>query len=528
LRVPIERPLRWDRLLIVATILLYLALGGYLSRALVTWDDETAYVALGRLAVTGEISLYQDDLTGQRMPLPFYVIGASQVMFGRNLWAARLISLLLGVCVVGITIASARSLGGELSGVLAGLLLVTQGVIVGYYATATYHALTASILMASVLVLLKKNIPWRCALGMGIASLLFVTRTNMFPVVPFFFVWAVLGAQSHLERLAIVAVTAAPPGAFFLSDPRHLKLLAHVPILHRFVDPLGYRSIISFWAFRPASLGNQLWSFPLFARRYESWTLAAAGLAIAATGLAARRADGDGWTVRGPIAILAGLALWLLVWHYVIFRLNFKLVLAYFPDFAPLIAVLLGIGFASLLRRAGGHPILRVVLVVALAGSLTVSVLVVRHPLMPQPVPQPFRNDAIQQLDRAAAQLRVLIPEGERVFIFGQPITAYLAGLDAPLQHVMSPGGTLAPAGSNQRVVEKSGVWGLVEIERWLGAEAQYAVISEGLMHAMEPLRPEAVARMRQLLRERFVRVGDVDGPPWLTQDVYRRVSAAL
>jgi hypothetical protein len=92
----------------------------------------------------------------------------------------------------------------------------------------------------------------------------------------------------------------------------------------------------------------------------------------------------------------------------------------------------------------------------------------------------------------------------------------------------MSSAGTLAPAGGNQRVVEKSGVWGLVEVERWLGSEARYAVISEGLMQAMEPLRPEAVARMRQLLLERFVRTGQVNGPPWLTQDVYRRVSAAL
>lgn len=514
---------RRRRLLTALAILVYLALALYLSRILMASDDEESYLGLGRLVVTGSISLFQDDTTGQRMPLPFYVLGGSQVVFGRSLLAGRLVSIALGLGVLALTIATARRLSGDLAGVLAGLLLATQGVVVGYYATAGPRAVTALIFMTAIWLFVHRNWPWRCALGMAVASLLFLTRTNMFPALPFFFVWAILGARTHAERLAVAAVTVAPPAAFFLSDPRHLKLLAHVPFLNRFVDPLGYRSIFSLSAFRRATPADQMLAFPQFARRYESWTLAAAGLAIAATGLAARRADGDRWMVRGPIAVLTGLALWVLMWHYVIFRLNFKLVLAYFPDFAPLIAVLLGIGFASLLRRAGRHPIPRVVLVVALAGSLTVSVLVVRHPLMAQPVPRPFSNDAIQQLDRAAAQLRVLIPEGERVFIFAQPITAYLAGLNAPLQHVMSPGGTLAPADADPRLLAKSGTWSMVELERWLGSEVRYALITDRLLDGLEVPRPEAVRRIRELLRERFVKVGRIGDAPWLDCDVYRR-----
>ena len=104
---------RW--LLVLGPMVIYLVVGGYLSRTLGTWDDEAAYLGLGRLAVTGQISLFQDDLTGQRMPLPFYVLGATQVIFGRDLWAGRLMSLTLGLGVLGLTFTVARRLHGEIA-----------------------------------------------------------------------------------------------------------------------------------------------------------------------------------------------------------------------------------------------------------------------------------------------------------------------------------------------------------------------------------------------------------------------------
>jgi len=491
---------------------------------MVSWDDEGAYVTLGRLATTGAISLYQDDMTGQRMPLPFYVIGASQVIFGRDLWAARLVSLFLGVCVVGLTINIGRSLDGEISGILAGLLLVTQGVVVGYYATATYHALTATILMAAVWILLKEDLPWRFALGMGIASLLFFTRTNMFPVLPFFFVWAFLGARSAAERLAIVLITGAPPAIFFLVDPTHLKLLAHVPVLHRAVDDLGYRSILSFAAIHHADFREQMWAFVLLARRYESWTIAVAGLAVAA--LLHRRPHLQPRLTesRRGVAIVGALFLWCLVWHFIIWRVNFKLALAFLPCFAPLAAVFLGVGFTLLLRSPGLPRVGRVVLHITLAVSLTLSLVFVRHPLLPLPAPWPFHEDAIQRLNRSAAELGRLVPAEERIFLFAQPGPAYIAGLNPPRQQVMSAAGTLAPVASDPRLVAKSGAWGILEIDRWLGHEVQYAVISPQLLATYATIRPEGITRIRELLRDRFTLVGNVGAGSDLAANVYRRL----
>jgi hypothetical protein len=514
---------RW--LLVLGPMVIYLVVGGYLSRTLGTWDDEAAYLGLGRLAVTGQISLFQDDLTGQRMPLPFYVLGATQVIFGRDLWAGRLMSLTLGLSVLGLTFTVARQVHGEIAGSFAALLLATQGVIVGYYATATYHALTAVILMAAVWLLLKRDLPWRHAIGMAIASLLFVTRTNMFPAIPFFFVWALWGARGVGERLAVVLVTVAPPVIFFSSDPTHLKLLAHVPLLNHLVEPLGYRSILTFSPIHHASLRDQLWALALFARRYESWAVAAVGLALAA--VAARPRPGSARVIpenRKALAIVGGLFLWCLAWHFVILRVNFRYAIPFFSTYAPLGAVILGVGFAEMLPSPRLPRLARLMAGLALLLSLTVSLIWIRHPLLPLAGPRPFRGDAIQQLNASAARLDALVPGKDKVFVFAPPMLAYLAGLNPPLQQVMSPGGTLVPAGSDARLVAKNGVWGAQEIERWLGEQAEYAVLSRQLLKPFEAIRPESVGRIHELLQERFALVESLAGTSQTAADVYRRL----
>ena len=78
---------------LTAIVAVFLWLGVSESRNMVTSDGEDSYLSIGTLAVTGQVSLYQDDLTGHRMPLAFYAIGLSQALFGPNLWTARLVSV---------------------------------------------------------------------------------------------------------------------------------------------------------------------------------------------------------------------------------------------------------------------------------------------------------------------------------------------------------------------------------------------------------------------------------------------------
>ena len=59
--------------------LLYIAQGIYYARVLVPSGDMTVYLVAGSLAVRGELNLFDDRLPGHRAPLPFYVLGLTQV-----------------------------------------------------------------------------------------------------------------------------------------------------------------------------------------------------------------------------------------------------------------------------------------------------------------------------------------------------------------------------------------------------------------------------------------------------------------
>jgi hypothetical protein len=513
-------------MLFVVMMLLYLGQGLFYSRTLISTEDEESYLGLGDLAVRGRISLFQDELTGQRLPIPFYVLGLTQVVFGPSLWPGRLLSVGLGAGALALTVAVARRLQGEAAGLLAGFLLATQGTIVAYYAIAAYHALSALVLMTAVWVLLRTEWTWRGPLGMAVASVLTLSRTTMVPAVPFLFGWAWLAAQTRLKRLAVVALAVSPPLAFLLWDPTHLKILAHIPLVGGLVEPLGYRSILHFQAVTAADLPSQIWSLARFGRRYESWVVAAAGIAVAAILL--RRRHG-GRTTPPPLPDgflgLAGLGAWLLFCHLVMFRLNFKWAIAYFPDFAPLAAVVLAVLAARLrerpdLPRAGG-----IVLAGSLALALVISVILIRIPMMPTPIPVPFRNDPVQQINRAADRLVQLIPPDERIFFFGPAMAVHLAGRRPYLQQLMAPG-TFAANDMDARAVSRSGVWGRAEIEQWLGREVRYAVVDPGYLDGYAAVgRAEGVARMRALLQERFERIGRIDDAYWSVLEVYRRRS---
>lgn len=504
-------------------VLLYLGQGLFYSRTLVSTEGEESYLGLGYLLVRGEISLYQDEITGQRLPLPFYILGATQLPFGPNLWAGRLLSVALGLVVLVLTVAVAGRIGGPRAGLLAGFLLATQGAIVAYYATAHYDTISALILMAALWVFLREEWRWRSPLGMAVASLLSLTRTTMMPAVPFFFVWAWLAGGTLVQRATVAVVTAAPPVAFLLWDSTHLKLLAHIPLVGGLVEPLGYRSILYFQGVSPSDLPTQLWSLVRFVRRFESWALAGTGIVVAALWLRSRGSRRPLALPGRGLGVVAALGGWMLLWHFIMFRLNFKWVIAYFPDFAPLVAVVMGVVAVALWDRSDLPRAARAVLAGSVAVSLVVSVAVARIPMIPTPVPWPFRDDPVQQINRAAARLQAIVPSGEPLFFFGPAMVMHLAGRRPYLQQLMAPG-TFIVNDSNARAVSRSGVWGRAEIERWLGRDVRYAVVNEPHLDAYAAAgRAEGVARIRGLLQERFELIARIDDASWSVLDVYRR-----
>src|SRR5438552_5480133 len=140
-------------------IIACLLLSGFLAWVLVDHDYEAMYLGLGTLAIKGEIGLYQDDMTGHWVPLPFYFFGLSQVLFGPSLLAARLFSVGVTVIVVVLMFSIARRWGGSLAGAVACGLFCTHGLVLGYFATAHFASLVAVLHLLGIYVLFCTD--WR-------------------------------------------------------------------------------------------------------------------------------------------------------------------------------------------------------------------------------------------------------------------------------------------------------------------------------------------------------------------------------
>lgn len=499
----------------------FVVYGAWLAQRLVTWTDESAYVHLGYLAASGQISLFQDEMTGSRMPLPFWITGWSQVVFGRTLLGARLVSLGIGVAAVWLTAALARRIAGDLGGLLAAAFLVCQGVIVGYLVTGTYHALAATILLGGLALMVMGRQPWHRIAGMMVLSLLFLTRTNLWPILPAAVVVLWLIARAWRERAWITLAVAVVPAMFFLWDARHLKVLAYVPLARHLVRPLGFPLGWNLVDIPEPAPSERLVAVVRFGRMYEFWALALfvlAGLLIVCwwRGRPVRAFVGD---VR--MHLLAAGVVYITLFQILILRDFPRALVAWFPSYAPLVAVLLGAGFALVLRdggwRRGGHIVIGAALVLLLAAPAVV----IRHPLLPSGAEAAARP--LRDLGAAAAHMQALVPPGARVFLLGDSLIPYLAGSTPYLQQIHSSD-TLAVL-QERRGIEKGGLWGDREMEDWLSKDADYVVIDPQVVDHLATRRPGQIARFRALLADHFDRIGRVDDYRWFVYDIYVRRS---
>ncbi len=494
-----------------------LAQGVFFALYLVPWEDESGYLFLGDLAVRGEIRLYQDEMLGERMPIPFYLLGASQLVAGPSLLAARLTSLALGGAALMLTYAVGRTISGPIGGALGALFLATHGMIVGYWATAMYHSLCAVIVLLGLYLLHVRRSP---LLAMTAFSALSLTRPNVAVMVPLVLTILWLECRRPWDRWCLVAVTVLPPLAFFIWNTEHLKLLAYVPGVATLVRPLGYQSLFPLGA--ENLVPDRAWSHGLtwFAQRYRFWCLAGAALTLA--WWLARWRAGRPLSEKCPAARrIALLFVYTLAWQVLILRVFPKSVAAWTASFAPLVALLLGHYGARILESDAAPILLRRAVVAGLTSVFLLSPTFSRHANMPAPLPT--ASTTIGVVDEVAREMGTVIPAGSRVFLVGMSVTAYLARTRPYLQQIIHSW-TLVPRG-DPRVLARSGLWGRQNIIAWLGQDAPYAIVQPSWLaeYRARPAYDELAQLVEAGLASHFTLVREIDLYPVGAYRVYRR-----
>jgi len=534
---------RREQLTLLAWLLLaYLVSALFLAWMLVNHDYEAEYLALGNLVVRGELSLYQDEMRGQWVPLPFYVYGLFQAVFGPSLLAARLLSIALGGVVLVLVFVLANRWGGALAGTVAGALFCTQGLVLGYFSTVHFAGLVALLHLLGIYVLFCTDWPRRDLLAMAIVSVLFLVKPNYWPTIALVWLFLVWRAGSGRERIAITSVALAIPVVFFASDPDHVKLFAYVPILRDWVEPLGYRSWYSLTedaAHAAASdyvdipWETSFWgrtvpvlkTIPFILKRYAVWMTTLAGLAA----LLVWRARGA-WGARGlwgpPGVRFTFWMFWYVVAaQFVMLGPYSKQTIGFVGAVAPLLAVAIGWLFAVVWERQALPRPARIGLAGGLVLALVVSPWVHRTPILPRTVS--WADATIPVLRRAADRMAALIPPGEkRVFSIADPMPVYLANRQTYLQQFSQHKFVFTSLRDRTRYA-RVGMWGPSELEEWLGSDAQYAILELDVVRFYRSRAPyrEILAGMDALLEENFTLVETVKAVSGDAFLIYRRRS---
>jgi len=517
----------WVVLLVLA--LVFLAHSLYLARVLIPSHDESSALFFGYLTASGQMSMYQDDVVGHRPPGPAYVFGITQVLWGRSLMAARLTSVGFGLVLLVLTALLGRRVGGVSCGLLAAALLSAQGAVVGYYSLGDFHALVPMVMVGGLLVWLSADTPARNSLGAAIIGSLFFVRTHIWPLLPLMLVLALRRARGFAERALIAGVMIVPLVLFFLWDVRHLKLLVSVPFIGRLVRPLGYVAFVELDQRPSRDLDYQIWMLAQLARRYEFLVLVTVVIGLLVVIRVVRSGRREPYLTNRPVNLLAGLFIYILVSLLLFFRINFKWVGMYVASIVPLLAIVLG----YLASRLASDPLFgrwgRAGIIAFLATMLVLPIYYNRNPLMPLGALR--AADPVRAVETAGAHLARLVPADARVFFFGQVDVFYFSGLAPTYLQQITNYDTLAVNDHDNAVSMRNGYYGMSQVERWLGTEVDYAVVSpqslytfaEAFHNHPEVNRPK-VARIRELLALHFTKIGTVDEYPYYSYDVYRRV----
>src|SRR5438552_953776 len=320
---------------------------------------------------------------------------------------------------------------------------------------------------------------------------------------------------TQLAGPSLLGAVVVPPLIFFAWDPSHLKVLAYVPLLRLAVAPLGYVSAFVIDDRETLPLAAQLWEVARLARRYEFWVLSCTLLALITVWRAAT-GHRTAWSASKPV-VLAGILACSLGALFVMYSWNFRWVGLYFLPYAPLVAVLLGIGYGELLKRARSRWLVWTILVCLLAPPMYF----VRNPLLPTGAT--LAADPFGGAYRAAARLRTMVPADARVFFYGRNVVYYLAGLPQTYFQQVYSSNPFARIRLADGVLRRSGFVTAAEMRYWLSEDADYAVIDTTFLQDELPRFGETEKEMVALLERDFEVVGSVTDFPYDVHAVYRR-----
>lgn len=365
-----ERLLSSSWVWLLVTVLSFLALSFHHLFYNRTWLDEALYLYKGYAALQGLYQMYAyGGMWYEYDPLAFIVPGISQLPFGPNLYVARLFSIAYSALILLSIYLLASRLSNVRAGIIAVWLLLGSMVTMRYFASGTPYAFTALALTVSVLILASEGrSPWREVLAIICVTLALVARRNMIVAWAIIILFAFLIQRTRRDEAIVVGSAIGSLGLILWPfSPEVFDTFLALPLISTIAAQLQIRS----WGSPELAAVMEGVSTPwhadlalYYALRMLIIHLSVIGSATAAIvwGIARWRTSQTGWygVWEHRLLVLIGMLFVSNVVVHVIGAQSYSsfTVIHHFVYFAPLGAVLGGIGLADILTpRTANIPI---------------------------------------------------------------------------------------------------------------------------------------------------------------------------
>jgi hypothetical protein len=318
--------------------------------------DEGAYLVKGYHFVTGRYVPFQDygPLTNH-MPLSFLIPGYVQALFGPGLRSGRYFAVFLGVLmIIGVWLLI-RRIGSRWWAAAALWILALSVQLIKVYSIMASQGLVACMFVwVLVLTLGDDRKMWQLLLGSFLAGLVFLTRINMSPLLPFLilYIFWQYGWKKGLWNLLAGALVVGVGHAIFW--PNILKLWAFwLPTdLMPFLEPWSRPEATPNWD-PDISFDDRLKSLFQSVRMHY---FAVAGALVSWTLWPRRKQWITSWRFRAAVfvsalfAFLMGLHMWASLFNnYCVYCLN--VYMAFFSISGLLLVVLVSSSWAQIEPR---------------------------------------------------------------------------------------------------------------------------------------------------------------------------------
>ncbi len=170
--------------------------------------DEGWYIVSSRLAATG--ALPYRDFAYTQSPLLLYALVPSQWL-ARGIFSARVTSSVCAALGIGLTISTARRLGGRRAAQFSGLLLLCLFPALPYWLSVTKTYGLASLFLAATVAALTSGVraSVRLPLATATAAGFALTRTSGAALAAIVLVYCLYAAPDRRSRTRVAVVAAA-------------------------------------------------------------------------------------------------------------------------------------------------------------------------------------------------------------------------------------------------------------------------------------------------------------------------------